>query len=98
MIEKTYSSAEPERAEVRTLRDGSHEIRLHRNIRQEDDGEGGQIWTADEVLIITRLEPEEVLEHFDDYFEEKTPVTLGNLGAVIDYIQKLEARIAALES
>ena len=41
MIEKMYSSTEPERAEVRTLRDGSHEIRLHRNIRQEDDGEGG---------------------------------------------------------
>ena len=86
MIEKTYSSTEPERAEVRTLRDGSHEIRLHRNIRQEDDGEGGQIWTADEVLIVTRLEPEEVLEHFDDYFEEKTPVTLEDLAEAVDIL------------
>lgn len=86
MIEKTYSSAEPERAEVRTLRDGSHEIRLHRNIRQEDDGEGGQIWTADEVLIVTRLEPEEVLEHFDDYFEKKTPVTLEDLAEAVDIL------------
>lgn len=86
MIEKTYSSTEPERAEVRTLRDGSHEIRLHRNIRQEDDGEGGQIWTADEVLIFTRLEPEEVLEHFDDYFEKKTPVTLEDLAEAVDIL------------
>ncbi len=86
MIEKTYSSTEPERAEVRTLRDGSHEIRLHRNIRQEDDGEDGQIWTADEVLIVTRLEPEEVLEHFDDYFEEKTPVTLEDLAEAVDIL------------
>ena len=86
MIEKTYSSTEPERAEVRTLRDGSHEIRLHRNIKQEDDGEGGQIWTADEVLIVTRLEPEEVLEHFDDYFEEKTPVTLEDLAEAVDIL------------
>ena len=86
MIEKTYSSTEPERAEVRTLRDGSHEIRLHRNIRQEEDGEGGQIWTADEVLIVTRLEPEEVLEHFDDYFEEKTPVTLEDLAEAVDIL------------
>lgn len=86
MIEKTYSSTEPERAEVRTLRNGSHEIRLHRNIRQEDDGEGGQIWTADEVLIVTRLEPEEVLEHFDDYFEERTPVTLEDLVEAVDIL------------
>lgn len=86
MIEKTYSSTEPERAEVRTLRDGLHEIRLHRNIRQEDDREGGQIWTADEVLIVTRLEPEEVLEHFDDYFEEKTPVTLEDLAEAVDIL------------
>lgn len=86
MIEKMYSSTEPERAEVRTLRTGSHEIRLHRNIRQEDDGEGGQIWTADEVLIVTRLEPEEVLEHFDDYFEEKTPVTLEDLAEAVDIL------------
>lgn len=86
MIEKTYSSTEPEWAEARTLRNGSHEIRLHRNIRQEDDGEGGQIWTADEVLIVTRLEPEEVLEHFDDYFEEKTPVTLEDLAEAVDIL------------
>ena len=86
MIEKTYSSTKPERAEVRTLRNGSNEIRLHRNIRQEDDGEGGQIWTADEVLIVTRLEPEEVLEHFDDYFEEKTPVTLEDLAEAVDIL------------
>lgn len=86
MIEKTYSSTEPERAEMRTLRNGSHEIRLHRNIRQEDDGEGGQIWTADEVLIVTRLEPEEVLEHFDDYFEERTPVTLEDLAEAVDIL------------
>lgn len=86
MIEKTYSSTEPERAEVRTLRNGSHEIRLHRNIGQEDDGEGGQIWTADEVLIVTRLEPEEVLEHFDDYFEERTPVTLEDLAEAVDIL------------
>ena len=86
MIEKTYSSTEPERAEVRTLRDGSHEIRLHRNIRQEDDGEGRQIWTADEVLIVTRLEPEEVLEHFDDYFEKNTPVTLEDLAEAVDIL------------
>ena len=86
MIEKTYSSTEPERAEVRILRNGSHEIRLHRNSRQEDDGEGGRIWTADEVLIITRLEPEEVLEHFDDYFEEKAPVTLEDLAEAVDIL------------
>lgn len=86
MIEKTYSSTKPERAEVRTLRNGSNEIRLHRSIRQEEDGEGGQIWAADEVLIVTRLEPEEVLEHFDDYFEEKTPVTLEDLAEAVDIL------------
>ena len=82
----TYSATEPERVAFFPQRDGSAEVYLRRNIRQEPDGEDGTIWAADEVFIRTRLSREEVEARFDNYFEEEIETTIEDLAEAIEIL------------
>lgn len=86
MITIGQYSNKPERIAYYPQRDGTAEVYLRKNIRKEPDGEGGQIWTAEEVFLRTRLTEKEVDAGFDSYFEEVIPMTIEDLAEAVDIL------------
>ena len=65
--------------------DGSAEVWLRRNIRQEE-AEEGPVWTADEVSFRTRLTQEEIIAQADSYFIEEPETTIDDLIEALDIL------------
>ena len=80
----TEFTEEPEVMQDFLRPDGSREVWLRRNIKKVEK-EDGDVWTAEEVMIVTKLSEEELLEQFDSYFVPEPVPTEEHLRAVIDY-------------
>ena len=85
-ITKTFYSEEPDRIAYYPQKDGSAEVYLRQNIAQEPDGEGGTVWTADEVFLRTHLSREDIEEQFETYFEENIETTIEDLAEAIEIL------------
>lgn len=70
---KVFYTSEPESVKYCQLPDGSADVWLRKNIHQEpaQGGDGEELtWAADEVAVNTRMEFVDVLENFDEIYEE----------------------------
>ncbi len=69
-MEKTYSSVELQPVEYRQQDNGKAIVLLRANIEQgtgyNDDGTSFDLWEADEVMVVTDLAEDEIMENFDD--------------------------------
>lgn len=82
---KVYFTAEPDRILYMPQNDGTAEVWLRRNIRQEETEEG-LVWVADEVSFKTRLAREEVIAQADSYFIEEPETTIEDLVEALDIL------------
>ena len=80
----TEFTEEPEVMQSFSRPDGTNEIWLRRNIR-EIEKEDGTVWVADEVMIVTALTAEEVMNQFDSYFVPDPVPTQEHIQSIIDY-------------
>ena len=67
-INNVQFAEEPQAILYMPLPSGEADVFLRRNIRQETDGEGIEIWTAEEAQFCTVKTRDEVMKNFDSYF------------------------------
>ena len=67
-INNVQFAEEPQAILYMPLPSGEADVFLRRNIRQETDGEGIEIWTAEEAQFRTVKTRDEVMKNFDSYF------------------------------
>lgn len=69
-MEKVISSVELEQVAYFPQPDGTAIVYLHTNIERDakdnDDGTSFDLWEADEVMVVTDLTEDEIMENFDD--------------------------------
>lgn len=80
----TEFTGEPEVIQYFLRPDGLREVWLRRNAK-EVEKEEGIVWVAEEVMIITQLSEEEILEQLDSYFLPEPVPEEEHLRALIDY-------------
>ena len=87
-MQKVYFTAEPDQILYMPQSDGTAEVWLRRNIRQEE-AEEGPVWIADEVSFRTRLAEEEVIAQADKYFIEEPETTIEDLVEALDILTSI---------
>lgn len=85
---KVYYSEQPDRIAYYPQENGTAEVYLRKNIKEEEL-EDSIIWTADEVFLKTRLSEEEVEEQFDSYFVEQIEATIDDLVDAIEVLANI---------
>ena len=67
-INNVQFAEEPQAILYMLLPSGEADVFLHRNIRQETDEDGAEIWTAEEAQFRTTRTRDEIVKDFDGYF------------------------------
>ena len=85
---KAYFTTEPSQVSYIPQADGTAEVWLRRNIREEQTEDGVQ-WSADEVQFNTCLTEEEVLAQADKYFLEEPETTIEDVVEALNILTDL---------
>lgn len=67
-INNVQSAEEPQSILYMPLPSGEADVFLRRNIRQETEEDGTEIWTAEEAQFRTSKTRDEIVDGFDSYF------------------------------
>lgn len=90
-INNVQSAEEPQSILYMPLGNGVADVFLRRNIRQETDEDGAEIWTAEEAQFRTVKTRDEVVKNFDSYFTPQltTEQRIAQLQADVETFARL---------